>query len=174
MAGRILPATIPEWMQGVCSFMTRGKLPETLKTIPFLTGDPRQLQKTRLESRYRQPAMMVRDFAREKIPLQEMIAPLAPALPPWGAGAHFATPALPEREILPRLRTGTTAQSQPGMAERRGHVFMPSGASGLVKDFFRAWDFYRINRNILERDNVPPWLAGYGFSMSMMSPVSWK
>jgi hypothetical protein len=45
-----------------------------------------------------------------------MIAPLMPALPPWGAGAYYDASVLREQEIFPRLRTGNTAQSQPGDA----------------------------------------------------------
>jgi hypothetical protein len=45
-----------------------------------------------------------------------MIAPLAPTLPPLGAGAHCDISALPKLEISPRLRAGNTAQSQTGDA----------------------------------------------------------
>jgi hypothetical protein len=49
-----------------------------------------------------------------------MIAPLAPALPPWGLMAHCNAPVLPELKISLRLRTGNTVQSQPGDAIAAG------------------------------------------------------
>ena len=42
-----------------------------------------------------------------------MIIPLAPTLPPLGAGAHCDAPAFPKLEISQQLRRGNTAQSQP-------------------------------------------------------------
>jgi hypothetical protein len=44
-----------------------------------------------------------------------MITPLAPALPPLGAGALCDASVLPVQEISPRLCTGKMALSQPGM-----------------------------------------------------------
>jgi len=45
-----------------------------------------------------------------------MIAPPYASPAPVGAGTHCDAPAVPEREISPRLRTGNSAQSQPGDA----------------------------------------------------------
>jgi len=49
-----------------------------------------------------------------------MKTPLAPALPPLGAGAHCDASVLPVQEIPLRLRTGNTALSQPGVAQAAG------------------------------------------------------
>jgi hypothetical protein len=46
--------------------------------------------------------------------------PLAPTLPPLGAGGHCDAPALPKLEISLRLRTGNTVQSQSGDATAAG------------------------------------------------------
>jgi hypothetical protein len=44
----------------------------------------------------------------------DRIAPLAPSLPPSGAGAHRSTSALPLPENSARLGTGNTASSERG------------------------------------------------------------
>jgi hypothetical protein len=62
--------------------------------------------------------------------------PLAPTLPPWGAGAHSDAPVLPEREISQRLRTGNTIQSQSGDAREAGaYLHAPQRASELFTGF---------------------------------------
>jgi hypothetical protein len=49
-----------------------------------------------------------------------MIAPLAPTLPPLGAGAHCDASALPKLEIFRQWRAGNTALSQSGGATAAG------------------------------------------------------
>jgi hypothetical protein len=127
---------------GCLQFYDPGKIAGNPENHPFfLPGDPRQLEKTRFESRYRQPVMMVRDFAREKIPFQEMIAPLAPALPPWGAGAHFATPALPEREIFATIAYRYYGTIVTGDGRAAGACFHALRSVRISKGFLQGMGF---------------------------------
>ncbi len=72
--------------------------------------------------------------ALEIFSYQVMIAPLAPALPPWGAGARCDALVVPKREISRSVCTGNTAQSQPGDTIVAGAE--PPGASLLTPDDF--------------------------------------
>jgi len=56
--------------------------------------------------------------ALEKTSFHSDDNPLAPALPPSGAGAHCDVSELPARKISARLCTGSTALSQPQMWRR--------------------------------------------------------
>jgi PAS domain S-box-containing protein len=156
MAGRILPATIPEWMPGVLLYYDPGKIPGNPENHPFLSGDPCSCKKTPLKSRYQQPAMMVRDFTLEKFSFQEITARPAPALPPWGAGRIAIPLHTRSGNLSAYSHYGTIATRDAraaGQSPRTYHNYyrMFPGEHGISLP---------INRNILERDNVHPMADG--------------
>ena len=80
-----------------------------------------------------------------------MIAPLAPAQPPLGAGAHCDASALFVQEISPPLCNGNTVLSQTGDA-------LAAGAEPPRASLLKPNNFYRTSffKNRFSYDNRMP------------------
>jgi hypothetical protein len=73
----------------------------------------------------------LKGMALEKSSFHVMIAPLAPAMLPWGAGAHYDAPVLPEREFPADYVLWHNRDR--GMPERQGQS--PRKRQDYPKDF---------------------------------------
>ena len=79
-----------------------------------------------------------------------MIAPLAPALPPLGAGAHYDASVFPIQKFSAILCTGNTALSQLG---RLSGGAEPLERQIILNDFYRA--LFRNRIPILKLQSQP-------------------